>query len=158
MLVVGARPVRFMMTSRFYSIGCVLWLGLLVAASGCGDGRPSRVPVSGTVLIDGKPLTTGSVMFVHPDSRPSSGMIGSDGHFQLSCFEIGDGAVPGKHRVQVTASQAIDERSNRWFAPKKYTDTNTSGLEVEITEPRDDLKIELTWAGSGQKGPFVDRF
>jgi hypothetical protein len=147
-----------MMTSRFYSIGCVLWLGLLVVAGGCGDGRPARVPVSGTVLIDGLPLTTGSIMFVHPDSRPSSGMIDSNGHFQLSCFEIGDGAVPGKHRVQVTASQAIDERSNRWFAPKKYADTNTSALEVEITEPRDDLKIELTWAGSGQKGPFVDRF
>lgn len=134
----------------------MLWCGLLVAI-GCGDGRPARVPISGTVLVDGKPLTTRAVMFVHRDSRPSSGMIGSNGRFQLPCFEIGDGAVPGKHRVQVTASQAIDERSNHWFAPKKYADTNTSGLEVEITKPRNDVTIELTWEGSGQKGPFVDR-
>jgi hypothetical protein len=134
----------------------ILPLGLLLAAAaGCGDGRPQRVPVSGTVLIDGQPLAYGSIMFIHPESRPSGSSIDSNGHFELSCYERGDGAVLGKHRVKVTACQSLDERSNRWHAPKKYADANSSGLEVEITVPRDDLEIELTWAGGK---PFVERW
>ena len=52
--------------------------------AGCGDSRPARVPVSGTVLIDGAPLKMGSVMFIHPDSRPSAGMIDGSGNFRLT--------------------------------------------------------------------------
>jgi hypothetical protein len=132
------------------ALGC---LGL--AAAGCSDGRPERVPVSGTVLIDGQPLKFGSIMFIHPASRPSGGSIDSNGHFVLSCYEEGDGAVLGKHRVKVTACQPIDERSNRWHAPKKYADEQTSGIEIDIAEPADDLAINLTWSG-GQ--PFVERW
>jgi hypothetical protein len=126
-----------------------------VAVAGCGDSRPKRVPVSGTVRIDGAPLTMGSVMFVHPDSRPSAGMIDSSGRFSLSCYEPGDGAVIGKHQVKVTACQAINDRSSRWLAPKKYADISSSGIEVEITEPRDDVTIDLRWGGGK---PFIERW
>jgi hypothetical protein len=126
-----------------------------LSIAGCGDSRPKRVPVAGTVLIDGVPLTMGSVMFVHPDSRPSAGMIDSNGHFYLSCYEPGDGAVIGKHQVKVTACQAINDRSARWLAPKKYADTNSSGIEVEVTEAKDDVTINLSWDG---KKPFVERW
>ena len=61
----------------------------------------------------------------------------------------------GRHRVKITAVESINDRSNRWLAPKKYSDENTSGIEVEITEPVDDLKIELTWDGGK---PFVERW
>jgi hypothetical protein len=135
---------------------CVLLLGTVALASvGCGDSRPKRVPIAGTVVIDGQPLTGGSIMFIHPSSRPSSGMIDKTGHFNLSCYEIGDGAVVGKHRVQVTACLPINDRSNRWIAPKKYADANSSGLEVEVTEPKNDVKIDLSWGGGK---PFVERW
>lgn len=73
----------------------------------------------------------------------------------MTCYELNDGATLGQHRVKVTAVDPIDERSNRWHAPKKYADEKTSGIEVEITEPVDDLKIELTWDGGN---PFVERW
>ena len=75
------------------------------------------VPISGTVTIDGKPLTFGSIMFIHPESRPSGSSIDANGHFELSCYERGDGAIPGTHRVKVTACESLDERSKGLFEP-----------------------------------------
>jgi hypothetical protein len=133
----------------------LLAVALCLFVTGCGDARPKRVPVSGTVMIDGAPLTHGSIMFVMSGSRPAAGRIDDHGHFTLTCYEHGDGAVVGKHRVKVTAMEPIDERSNRWHAPKKYADERTSGIEVEITKPVDDLKFELSWDGGK---PFVDKW
>jgi hypothetical protein len=77
---------------------------VLLMVAGCDDGRPTRVPIAGTVLVDGKPLTVGDVKFVPQGARPSAGRIGADGRFRLTCYDGGDGAVLGKHRVQVSAS------------------------------------------------------
>ena len=123
------------------------WMLLLVALVGCSDGRPKRVAVSGQVVIDGEPVKAGSIRFVPEGARPSAGDLDSEGRFSLSCFEIGDGAIIGTHKVQV-AARAIEGESLRWFAPQKYSDVSTSGLTVEITEPTDSLLIELTWKGS----------
>jgi hypothetical protein len=135
--------------------GAVLFVALGVVANlGCGDGRPKRVPVSGQVLIDGQPLTFGFVRFAPPDSRPSTGQLDQNGNFVLTCFEPGDGAVIGKHKVTVMGQEAIGHETIKWHAPKKYANPNTSGLEQEITEPTNSVKIEITWAG--QKGPLVE--
>jgi hypothetical protein len=127
-------------------------LGLLIF-SGCTDNRPLRVPVSGRVLIDGQPLTLGNVKFVPSGGRPSSAKIDGEGRFTLTCYDGEDGAIPGTHRVAVSASKILSESKVEWFAPKKYADFRTSGLSYEITEPTDDLTIELTWDGGK---PFVE--
>ncbi len=138
---------------RLFSIVCALLF--LSAVVGCGDGRPTRVPVSGHVLIDGKPLTHGYVQFAPADSRASTGGFDVDGRFVLTCFEMGDGAVTGKHKIAVMAQEAIGQETIKWHAPKKYANAATSGLEREITGPTDSIKIELTWGG--EKGPIVER-
>ena len=125
------------------------------ATVGCGDGRTPRVPVSGTVTIDGVPLTRGMVKVAPQGDRIAIGAIDEHGRFTLTSYEKGDGVVLGVHPVSVTAVESIDERSNRWHAPKKYAESQTSGLEVVIEGPTDDLKIELTWDGGK---PFVERF
>ena len=122
----------------------VLHTSSFFLALGCGDGRPGRVPVSGQVLIDGQPLTAGYLRFVPPNDRPSAGTIGSDGRFTLGCFEEADGAVLGQHKVAVIANQTIDEVTMKWLAPQNYADYTTSGIEIEITGPTDDLLIELS--------------
>jgi hypothetical protein len=134
---------------------CGLFIALVVSIGGCGDGRPVRVPVSGTVTIDGVPLIRGSIKFVPENGRPSFGTIGADGRFTLTCYNGADGAVPGKHRVQVDANRPISEKKMEIFAPKHYTDYYTSGIEIEISKPVNDLKIELTW-GSEKKGPYIE--
>src|SRR3954454_24249535 len=100
---------------------------MLVLSVGCSDGKPKRVPISGKVLIDGKPLTIGSIQFVPEGARSSGGAIDPDGHFVLSCYKPGDGAVIGAHRVRVTAAKNISEKELRWEAPKMYSDIASSG-------------------------------
>ena len=142
------------MSPRRYSLERIICLFAAAAcAAGCSDGLPQRVPVGGTVTIDGAPLTRGSIMFITQGGRPAGGSVDSQGHFQLSCYDKGDGATLGLHQVKVTAVEPINDRSNRWLAPKKYADERNSGIEVEITEPVEDLKIELTWDGGK---PFVE--
>ena len=126
----------------------------ILALLGCSDGRPTRVPVSGTVMIDGKPLTKGSVRFVPEGARPSAGSLDSQGRFNLTCYDGEDGAVIGRHRVQVSASEIVGAEKVVWHAPTKYADFRTSGIEVEVTQPVDDLVIELT--ADGRKMPYIE--
>ena len=141
----------------FMSKNCDYWaVCLSIAFSmaiGCSDGRPSRVPVAGQVLIDGQPLKYGTVRFIPNDARMSGSMLDSDGRFTLSCFDKGDGAVIGVHQVIIAAGESISPTRVRWHAPKKYSELATSGLKQEITGPNDSLVIQLTWDGGK---PFVE--
>jgi hypothetical protein len=125
----------------------------VLVLNGCGDGRPMRVPVSGRVLIDGRPLTYGFVQFRPAGSRVSAAKLDDQGHFTLKCFAEGDGAVPGSHTIVVMANEPISSTKALWHAPKKYADYRTSGLQQEIANSTYDLVVNLTWAG-GQ--PFVE--
>lgn len=126
-------------------LGCTLLAIAFVA--GCGDGRPTRVPVSGKVLIDGKPLETGNIRVYAAANRAASGKIEPDGKFNLSTYELGDGVVPGTHTVSVTGAKLLNPKTMRWFAPKKFADAATSGLTLEVTEPTEEAQIILTWEG-----------
>jgi len=134
------------------TIACVTSSLCLAIFAGCDD-RPTRVPVSGTVLIDGQPLTKGNIKFVPENGRPSAGKIGEDGRFTLTCYDGNDGAILGTHRVQIASNRIISDSKIEWFAPPNYADFRTSEISFEVQEPVDDLKIELTWGG--RKGPFV---
>jgi hypothetical protein len=125
---------------------------LLAILVGC-DNRPTRVPVSGVVTIDGEPLGRGNIKFVPANGRPSAGAIGPDGRFTLTCYDGNDGALLGTHRVQVASNRIISDSKIEWFAPPKYADFRTSEISVEITQPVDDLKIELAWGE--RKGPYI---
>ena len=133
----------------------LLAVALLTVAGGCSDGRPKRVPVSGQVLIDGKPLAFGVVQVIPANDRPATGKLDSEGRFQLTTFDTNDGCVSGVHKVAVIANESMGARAQKWHAPKKYIDSANSGLSINVSQPTDSLKIELTWSG-GQ--PFVEQF
>lgn len=127
----------------------------LATLSGCSDGRPQRVPVSGKIMIDGEPLESGYVRLVPPNARPAGSEIVSGGNFSLTTFEEKDGATLGEHKVIVIASENKQNGTvMRHFVPEKYGDLAETDLEVEITEPTDSLQIDLTWEGSGRTGPY----
>ena len=120
---------------------------LLVATcfTGCSDGRPEIVPVSGQVLIDGEPLTYGFVRFSPGDGRVSMGRLDENGRFRLTCYESGDGAIVGTHRIAILTHEVIGNAKIKWHAPSKYANYATSGLTQEISQPTDSIVINLTW-------------
>lgn len=131
------------MLSRFLVVFAVL---ISCALTGCGDGRPERVPVSGRVMLDGKPLTRGYIRVVPSEARSSGGPIDSNGRFVLGTYEPDDGCVVGTHRVEVCSNEPRGG-DLFWYAPKKYANIETSEITVTIAEPTTDLQVDISWSG-----------
>jgi hypothetical protein len=128
----------------------------IFSTSGCSDNLPNRVPVSGRVLMDGKPLEYGTVLVYPKGQRMACGTLGPGGKFTLTTFDDDDGCMLGKHPVAVNAAKGISTNETQWFAPKKYADTATSGLEIDITGPKDDIIINLN-AEPKRKFPYIEK-
>ena len=119
---------------------------------GCGDNR-GFVPVSGTVLIDGKPLTTGSLTVTPSAGRPAYSQIDEQGRFSLTTYKEGDGVVRGKHLVTVYARKDIGDNRWEWLVPYQYS-TGQAPLHLQVDGPTDDATIELKW---GNAKPVVEK-
>lgn len=137
-----------------YAVSAGAFLLAIVASTGCSDGRPELVPLSGRVLIDGKPLETGYIRILPKGKRAASGKLGPGGIFSISTYDSNDGVVAGKHAVTVIALEPINAQTQKWHAPKKYAAVATSGLEIDASEPTDAAEINLSWDSGA---PFIER-
>jgi hypothetical protein len=119
-----------------------------VAIAGCrgGDALPSLqvYPVKGKVLLaDGTPLTSGWVYFV-----PKSGLtitpsaqLAPDGTFSIVTGGSGEGAPAGDYKVRIEAPQfGGGPKSKKSPFPFKYTDEDSSGLDVTVQAQPNDLE------------------
>ena len=130
--------------------GCLTLAGLLLAlaVAGCGKAKPATAPVTGRVLLDGKPVAGAAVMF-EPVSGgvPARGSTGGDGSFTLSTFGRDDGALVGQHRVSISKFVVEGVAANelgleaapgpagaqpKAGLPARYADAKTSGLEATV--------------------------
>jgi hypothetical protein len=141
-------------------------LGLLSLACGeKGIASLAHHPVKGKVILpDGKPLTTGRVVFVST-STPSefSGDIGADGSFSMKT-PAGEGLPEGKYLVRLdadvpTTGQATKGKpASRKTAvnlpfPAKYADETTSELTATVKAGDNQLEpFKLTAGPSGAQG------
>ena len=130
--------------------GPVRWLaplaclvGVLASSAGCGPAGPGKLlPVEGTVTIDGKPLTTGTVSFRPATDKGNTGTAEpagashADGRYQV--FTAGrPGAPPVWYRILLVADQP--DANNPSAAPKslvpvKYREAKNSQLLREVVE------------------------
>jgi hypothetical protein len=132
---------------------CVLFV-FAACLAGCGGGsKYPTAPVSGTIKMDGKPLSNGVVTF-QPDGpgMASLGTTDESGHYTLKALRGEfDGAVVAKHRVVIRTAntQPIDTTSDRndpkaaERIPKKYN--VETELTIEVPEGgRDDADFNLS--------------
>ncbi|MCA9050747.1 MAG: hypothetical protein KDA89_18540 [Planctomycetaceae bacterium] len=125
----------------------------LALLTGCGDGRPALVPVTGTVTLNGDPVEGAQVGFEPQDmgdySRPSIAVTDQQGQFTVGTYGISDGMPVGMYKVSVFKKEAVgklpenynseDTESNpepvryQWTVPQIYSTTAESGLTVEVT-------------------------
>jgi hypothetical protein len=118
----------------------VLVLALLTGCS-ASDQLPTA-KVTGKVAYKGKPVPTGTIMFVPKGDKPSAtGELKSDGTYELTTYEEGDGAVLGPHTVMITAVEDMSDKlpelrsgTPRALVPGKYTNNSTSGLTAEVND------------------------
>src|SRR5262245_43645050 len=75
----------------------------ILARSGCGgDARVPVYPVTGKVTFQGQ-VPIGAQIVLHPvggesaDGVSPSGSVGSDGSFQITSYDPGDGAPHGEY-------------------------------------------------------------
>jgi hypothetical protein len=117
----------------------------LLVATGCGgtEGDSAGIPVSGKGLIEGEPLTTGSILFV-PDPKKGNkssvrpaGPIDGKGSYILSA-EGKRGIPPGWYTVVVQAFEPAPKGGRslrvrgRALVNPAYGRPETSGLHIAV--------------------------
>ena len=141
---------RLLGTRRTLS-NLVLLALIILLSSGCGDSGPELAPVSGTVLLDGKPVEGASVTFMPAaGGRPATGTTNASGEFQLTTFKEQDGALVGDHSVTITLVKRLywegmttDQEKVKWLIPKRYGRVETSELHATVPCPEDRVTFEL---------------
>jgi hypothetical protein len=120
---------------------------LLMGMTGCSGGTSSlpKAPVAGIVTYQGRPLSTGRVVFYHQSGQAVAGDVGADGVFKLIAFQS---------RNQVAIECVGPEQPNpngrprilpgRSLIPNRYTDFSTSGLTIEVKPGQNQADFALT--------------
>ena len=138
---------------RLPATGMILFAMLGIA--GCGGGE-SVYPVHGQIVYsDGSPATDlegFTVSFESVEHMATAEQIGiggwgtvqPDGTFTIGTYKPADGAVPGKHRVAISPEPDLsDEGVAKSPIPMKYAAVETSGLECEVTEGKNDIVLTI---------------
>lgn len=152
-------------TNRLLNCLCAASLVVLL---GCG---PDLQPAGGKVLVDGKPVNDGTVMFYPTKGgRAATATIAGDGSFTLSFERPGDGLPVGEYKVVITADvwtqsktktpqQLIEEAQMKKQGIEDPDSVMAGGVLTHIVPPEyNDIKttpLTQTVASSSEPQSFV---
>jgi hypothetical protein len=115
----------------------------LLSCFGCGAGDWGTV--SGTVLLDGKPLPKGVIMFHATEDGP-----GAQGQIKDGAFSVQTGLKAGLKTgsyVVTVADTTIPEMGTsdtaKLLTPEKYANPKTSGLTADVLGGENTFKFEM---------------
>lgn len=142
-------------------LSLVAGLGLVYHLSGCSadPNMPKLGKVSGKVSYQGKPLDAGRVVFTPvagkggESDQGASGEINSDGSYEMTTFNTGDGVVLGQHIVTVVVQKGempkpdanghINYVLPKNATPAKYATADKSPLRCTVVAEGMTFDIEL---------------
>jgi hypothetical protein len=135
---------------------------LLMTVVGCGGGNgtieaPELVPISGKVLLDGKPLAAAQVFFLPKATTGGQVCYAStaeDGSFALKYVNGDEGCPRGEFVMQVSKlltpdgkpipeGQTAADVAAVDIIPLRYKDPDAPMNSVTITGPKSDFQIAL---------------
>jgi hypothetical protein len=143
-----------------YIVQIAIWVFSCLLA-GCGSRHPPLGKVHGTVTVNNKSLTQGRICFIPATGRPALGQIGSDGKYELTTYDSGDGAAVGEHRVTIEAVEVVnapktmaDEfaqaakrapaQTLKWLAPERYSQIQSSQLATDVKTGTNQIDFNLS--------------
>ncbi|MFO0788598.1 MAG: hypothetical protein U0805_04015 [Pirellulales bacterium] len=126
---------------------------LVLAMTGCGKETDElRVyPVTGKILVSGKPAEGVSVSFYADAAPPAgkkvpvpTGVSDANGDFQLTSYVRGDGAPAGTYKVSAVWDEKRPANVSGVFEPKdrlrgRYSSPQTSKLTAKVDEQATEL-------------------
>ena len=136
-------------------VAMILLCMTAVVMLGCRRDGPKIVRVSGRVTRGGRPVANLKVNFIPASGRPSWGFTDPDGRYTLHYTRDRDGACVGKHKVFVKYSPRPSDPGEEMkmlaggfkippdikAIEQKYGNQETTPLEFDIQEDRDDLDL-----------------
>jgi hypothetical protein len=128
---------------------------------GCSEKTPYNVVyVTGTVLLDGKPVDSVNITFSPVNSgegHAAGGVTNANGKFELTTggLAIGRGAEPGTYNVYFSKMKDVTPTPPPGEAllvtvidilPKKYKSAQTSGIEpvTVVKKGKNEFRFELS--------------
>jgi hypothetical protein len=124
-------------------------LACIVVGAGCGSSA-ATAPVRGKVLLDGKPLSKGTIRFESAGNRAATGKIVDGEIVEVTTYSSGDGAPIAKHKIAVWATEEAsnDPGKANYMAGKSLIDTSYnnpehSGLEATIDSGQNIIELRL---------------
>jgi hypothetical protein len=110
-----------------------------------GCGRSSRTPlgrVSGTVQYNGRPISSGSVVFEVDGARPAHGTIADGAIVDVTTYTPGDGVPVGNARIAVFATG----------------DGGAGDAATTTDSPGEAIALGPNYMGGGVKSPIPSRY
>lgn len=133
---------------RLQLVVAILFSGVAV---GCGGSSgPKLATVSGTVTLNGDPVTGVNVTFIpRQNGSPSYGSTDEDGNYQLLFTHQKYGAELGSHDVLIEQPEPETDDSGKVLSPKpivavpdKFRHRGT--LTAEVSSGRNKVNFELS--------------
>lgn len=120
---------------------------LALVTTGCGEAHDASV--TGTVSLDGQPLTKGAVTFTPVQAGAMAvANIQPDGSYSVYTGDQA-GLEAGEYRVTVAATEMPaatpedPEPLPKLLTPARYSDPSTSGLTLKVTPGSNRFDISL---------------
>ena len=103
--------------------------------------RESEPTVTGTVRLNNKPLSTGSIAWIPIDGTPGPG--GGGGINNEGKYEIKRGLHPGRYRVEIRSSTTINRPVRNPTIPSELVDEEVSVIPERYNGTRSSLIREV---------------
>ena len=118
----------------------IIILLVLLFVAGCNK----QVGMTGTVVFsdDGSPLPFGNVVLSTPTFQ-SRGELNKEGQFTMGSLGTNDGLPPGTYRVAIVAGEMLGDSGSYSLVDPKYSNPDTSGLEITVTKAVKDYEIKV---------------
>lgn len=136
---------------------------LMMFTLGCNSSdQPDLGQVTGTVTLDGQPLTGVAVVFQPDNGRPARGMTDAEGKYELTYIRQTKGTKVGSNRVEIAPSEEGESeesedvevadgepqpaakvtKSGRPVVPARYNSQSELKVDVKAGENTFDFKLE----------------